>query len=133
MEAAIAWLVQTILATLLIDKLDAWIRQVGLADDVEKLKSEVERVEMVVGGVRGRGAGNKLLARSLARLKELLYDAEDVIDELDYYRLQQQVIGGKLACKSKCASSFHLLCSSRTMPTLNVLLHLFLFGRIHSG
>jgi hypothetical protein len=72
---------------------------------------------MVVGGVRGRGAGNKLLARSLARLKELLYDAEDVIDELDYYRLQQQVIGGKLACKSKCASSFHLLCSSRTMPT----------------
>jgi hypothetical protein len=95
MEAAIAWLVQTILATLLIDKLDAWIRQVGLADDVEKLKSEVERVEMVVGGVRGRGAGNKLLARSLARLKELLYDAEDVIDDLDYYRLQQQVLGGK--------------------------------------
>ncbi|KAM0830678.1 hypothetical protein ACQ4PT_066053 [Festuca glaucescens] len=93
MEAAIAWLVQTILATLLIDKLDAWIRQVGLADDVEKLKSEVERVEMVVGGVRGRAAGNRLLARSLARLNELLYEAYDVIDELDYYRLQQQVLG----------------------------------------
>jgi hypothetical protein len=95
MEAAIAWLVQTILATLLIDKLDAWIRQVGLADDVEKLKSEVERVEMVVGDVRGRAAGHRLLARSLARLKELLHDAEDVIDDLDYYRLQQQVLGGK--------------------------------------
>uniref|UniRef100_A0ACD5V3J8 Uncharacterized protein n=1 Tax=Avena sativa TaxID=4498 RepID=A0ACD5V3J8_AVESA len=93
MEAAIAWLVQTILATLLIDKIDAWIRQVGLADDVEKLKSEIERVEMVIGDVRRRAAGNRLLARYLARLKELLYDADDVIDELDYYRLQQQVQG----------------------------------------
>uniref|UniRef100_A0ACD5UUQ2 Uncharacterized protein n=1 Tax=Avena sativa TaxID=4498 RepID=A0ACD5UUQ2_AVESA len=93
MEAAIAWLVQTILATLLIDKLDAWIRQVRLADDVEKLKLEVERVEMVIGDVRGTAAGNRLLARYLVRLKELLYDADDVIDELDYYRLQQQVQG----------------------------------------
>ncbi|CAM0902882.1 unnamed protein product [Alopecurus aequalis] len=93
MEAAIAWLVQTIVATLLIDKLDAWIRQVGLADDVEKLKYEVERVDVVIGDVRGRSAGNRLLDRLLARLKDLLYDADDVIDELDYYRLQQHVQG----------------------------------------
>ncbi|KAF7011140.1 hypothetical protein CFC21_025479 [Triticum aestivum] len=92
-EAAIAWLVQTILATLLMDKMEEWIRQVGLADDVERLQREVERVDMVVAAVKGRAAGNRPLSRALARVKELLYDADDVVDELDYYRLQQQVEG----------------------------------------
>jgi hypothetical protein len=96
MEAASAWLVQTILATLLIDKLDAWIRQVGLADDIEKLKSEIRRIKMVLLAVKERGIGNKALAEYLALLQDHLYEADDVVDELDYYRLQQQVQGGKI-------------------------------------
>ncbi|SPT20021.1 unnamed protein product [Triticum aestivum] len=93
MEAAIVWLVQTILGTLRIDKLDAWIRQAGLSDDIERLRCEVERVEAAVSAVRGRAAENEPLARSLARLTDLLYEADDVVDDLDYCRLQQQVQG----------------------------------------
>lgn len=48
---------------------------------------------MVVATVKGRATGNEQLGESLAILKELLYDADDVVDELDYYRLQQQVEG----------------------------------------
>uniref|UniRef100_A0ACD5XI97 Uncharacterized protein n=1 Tax=Avena sativa TaxID=4498 RepID=A0ACD5XI97_AVESA len=94
LEAAIAWLVQTILATLLMSKLDSWIRHAGFGDDVERLKSEVRRVGMVVCAVKGRAIGSNqpLLAQSLAILRELLYDAGDVVDQLDYYRLQQQVV-----------------------------------------
>jgi hypothetical protein len=95
LEAAIRWLVRTILGVLLMDKLDAWVRGVKLDDDVAKLKFEVERAESLIEDVRGRADGNRSLARSLARLKELLHDADDVVDELDYYRLQQQVEGGK--------------------------------------
>ncbi|KAM0914597.1 hypothetical protein ACQ4PT_011393 [Festuca glaucescens] len=84
---------QTILAALLVDKLDTWIRQVSFGDDIEKLKSEIRRVGMMVSAVKGRAIGNEPLAQSLAILKELLYDADDVVDELDYYRLQQQVQG----------------------------------------
>nr|UBY07138.1 NBS-LRR disease resistance protein [Dasypyrum villosum] len=92
LEAAIGWLSDTILANLPAGgKLDSWIRQAGLGNDVEKLKSEVEEVEMVVSAVQGRAAGNKPLARSLAAVKELLYDADDVVDELDCYRLQQEL------------------------------------------
>ncbi|KAF7081630.1 hypothetical protein CFC21_085551 [Triticum aestivum] len=92
LEAAIAWLVDTILANLRAgSKLESWIRQAGLGSDVGKLKSEVEAVEMVVSAVHGRAAGNKPLARSLACLKELLYDADDVVDELDGHRLQQEL------------------------------------------
>ncbi|KAK8449681.1 hypothetical protein SEVIR_7G253850v4 [Setaria viridis] len=93
LEGAILWLAQTILQSLFTGKLDEWIRQVGLADDAEKLKSEVERAEAVAAAVKGRTIGNRALARSLARLREVLYDADDVVDELDYYRLQHQVEG----------------------------------------
>jgi len=77
-EGAILWLAQTILANLLLDKLDSWFRHVGLAGLTERLMSEVERVEMVVAAVKGRANGNRPLTRSLARLKELMYDADDV-------------------------------------------------------
>ncbi|XP_025824650.1 uncharacterized protein LOC112900119 isoform X2 [Panicum hallii] len=96
-EDAVLWLAQTILEILFAGKMEAWIRQVGLADDTERLKSEIERVEAVVAAVKGRAAENRPLARSLGRLKELIYDADDMVDELDYYRLQHQVQGGTIA------------------------------------
>ncbi|VAI63601.1 unnamed protein product [Triticum turgidum subsp. durum] len=92
LEAAIGWLTDTILANLPAGgKLESWIRQAGLGNDIGKLKSEVEAVEMVVSAVQGRAAGNKPLSRSVAAVKELLYDADDVVDELNCYRLQQEL------------------------------------------
>ncbi|VAI63585.1 unnamed protein product [Triticum turgidum subsp. durum] len=92
LEAAIGWLTDTILANLPAGgKLVSWIRQAGLGNDVEELKCEVEAVEMVVSAVQGRAAGNKPLTRSLAHIKELLYEADDAVDELDHYRLQQDL------------------------------------------
>ena len=91
---AILWLAKTILETLAPGELDAWLHGVGLAGGIGELKSEVERMETVVNGVGGRAVGNKPLARSLARVKELMYDADDVVDELDYCRLQHQVERG---------------------------------------
>ncbi|PUZ48966.1 hypothetical protein GQ55_7G287600 [Panicum hallii var. hallii] len=96
-EAAVLWLAQTIMEVLFAGEMEAWIRQVGVADDTERLKSEIERVEAVIAAVKGRAAENRPLARSLGRLKELLYDADDMVDELDYYRLQHQVQGGTIA------------------------------------
>ncbi|KAL6843805.1 hypothetical protein ACP4OV_026376 [Aristida adscensionis] len=93
-EGCVLWLAQSILASLLLDKMEAWLRKVELADDAERLRSGVERVEAVADAVKGKAAGSRPLARSLGRLKELLYDADDLVDELDYFRLQHQVEGG---------------------------------------
>ncbi|KAK8449677.1 hypothetical protein SEVIR_7G253150v4 [Setaria viridis] len=93
-DAAIGWLVQSILGNLFTEKLEAWTRRVGLANDVEKLKSAVRYVQMVVAAAKGRKIENEPLARSLSDLRELLYDAEDVMDDLDYYRLKEQVESG---------------------------------------
>ena len=83
MEGATEWLAQTILGTLSIPQLQAWIRRQGLGHDIQLLESEVEMVDMVCAAVRDRAAGNK----PLARLEGALYDADDLVDELDYHRL----------------------------------------------
>ncbi|OEL13520.1 hypothetical protein BAE44_0025461 [Dichanthelium oligosanthes] len=82
-DAAIGWLVQGILGSLFTAPMEAWARDVGLAEDVENLESEMRIVEMVLAAVEGRRIDNKPLTRSLDDLKELLCDAEDVMDELD--------------------------------------------------
>lgn len=117
LEGGIGWLAETILENLDADKLDEWIRQVGLADDTKKLRSEIERADGVVADVKGRAIGNRSLARSLGRLREVLYDADDAVDELDYYRLQQQVQGGKRVCKM---NPFLCLRRSTESPFLSV-------------
>nr|CAB3488308.1 unnamed protein product [Digitaria exilis] len=48
--------------------------------------------------IDGSSAGNRLLALRLSRLKELLYEADDLVDELDYCRLQDQVDEGTFGC-----------------------------------
>jgi len=63
-ESAILWQVQTILEALLpTGELDAWLHGVGLAGAIGELKSEVERMETVINGVKGRAVGNKPLAQ----------------------------------------------------------------------
>ncbi|KAM0925165.1 hypothetical protein ACQ4PT_004376 [Festuca glaucescens] len=93
-DAAIGWLVQSILGIFFTGQMEAWTREIGLAEDVEKLKFEMRNVEMVLAAAEGRRIDNKPLAQSLDDLKELLYDSEEVMDELDYYRLQQQIEDG---------------------------------------
>lgn len=82
-DAAIGWLVQSILGNLFNGKLEAWTCRIGLANDVDKLKSDMRYVQMVVAAAKGRKIENEPLAQSLADLKELLYDADDVMDDLD--------------------------------------------------
>ncbi|KAF0892531.1 hypothetical protein E2562_016831 [Oryza meyeriana var. granulata] len=93
-DAAIGWLVQSILGSFFTAQMEAWTCEIGLVEDVKKLKSEMTTVEMVLAASEGRKIDNKPLAQSVNGLRELLYDAEDVMDELDYYRLQQQIEQG---------------------------------------
>lgn len=93
-EAAIGWLVESILGSFFTEQMEAWIRGVELTEGVKKLEFEMRNVEMVLATAEGRRIDKKPLIQSLDVLRELLYDAEDVMDELDYYRLQQQIEKG---------------------------------------
>uniref|UniRef100_A0ACD5Z8W5 Uncharacterized protein n=2 Tax=Avena sativa TaxID=4498 RepID=A0ACD5Z8W5_AVESA len=89
LEPAIRWLLQSILASPLINEQAPWVREAELAEEMEGLKSEIKAVQVVVSVIKGRALGNEPLAGSLVELKELLYDTDDAVDELDYCRLLQ--------------------------------------------
>ena len=90
MEAAgIVWLAQEILLSPLLGKSpDPWVREAGLAEEIEGLMSATKGVRVVVSAVEGREFGNEPLAESLAELKKALYDAANMVDDLDYSVLQ---------------------------------------------
>ncbi|SPT20012.1 unnamed protein product [Triticum aestivum] len=94
-DAAIGWLVHTILGSLFTEQIAAWTQKIGLSEDVEKLELEMRNMEMVLSAAEGRRIENISLAKQLGHLKELLHDSENVMDELDYYRLQEQIEEGK--------------------------------------
>nr|BAO79824.1 Pikahei-1(t) [Oryza sativa Japonica Group]BAO79825.1 Pikahei-1(t) [Oryza sativa Japonica Group] len=125
-DAAIGCLVQSILGSFFTEQMEAWTREIGLAEDIEKLEFEMTAVERVLAAAEGRSIDNKLLAQSLGSLRELLYDAEDVMDELDYHRLKQQIEKGEgcsaaagnnpgtnYAASSISSSAYQLICSAR--------------------
>uniref|UniRef100_A0A0E0DIJ6 NB-ARC domain-containing protein n=1 Tax=Oryza meridionalis TaxID=40149 RepID=A0A0E0DIJ6_9ORYZ len=130
MDAAIGWLVQSILESFFTEQMGAWTREIGLAEDVEKLEFEIRNVEMVLATAVGRRIDNKPLAHSLESLRELLYDAEDVMDELDYHRLKHQIAKGEswsaaagnnpvanYAASSTLSYAYQLICSARKTIT----------------
>jgi hypothetical protein len=96
LEPAVLWLAQSILSSPLINEQAPWAGEAGLAEEMEGLKSEIKKVQLVVSLIKGRALGNEPLAESLVELKELLYDADDTVDELDYWRLLQLDQGGKV-------------------------------------
>ncbi|VAH36715.1 unnamed protein product [Triticum turgidum subsp. durum] len=92
-DAAIGWLVQSILGSFFTGQMEVWTREIGIDEDVEKLKFQMRYVEMVLAAAKGRKIDNMPLTQSLDVLRDLLYDSEDVMEELDYYRLEQQIEG----------------------------------------
>ncbi|KAL6847406.1 hypothetical protein ACP4OV_023259 [Aristida adscensionis] len=81
-EAAIGWLVQAILGSLLNERLEAWFRSAGLADDVERLKSDMRYVQMVLAAAEERNIQSQPLARAVVHLRGLLHDAKAVLLDL---------------------------------------------------
>uniref|UniRef100_I1PQ06 Disease resistance N-terminal domain-containing protein n=1 Tax=Oryza glaberrima TaxID=4538 RepID=I1PQ06_ORYGL len=93
-DAAIGCLVQSILGSFFTEQMEAWTHEIGLAEDIKKLEFEMMAVERVLAAAEGRSIDSKPLAESLGSLRELLYDAEDVMEELDYHRLKHQIEKG---------------------------------------
>ncbi|XP_040376217.1 disease resistance protein RGA2-like [Oryza brachyantha] len=115
-EAAIGWVVQSFLESFFTGQMQAWTREIGLAEEVEELETEMRSIQMVLAATESSKIDNMPLSESLDELKELLYDAEDVMDELDYYRLQQQIEGGK-GSSSATSTNLEGSCVSSSTPS----------------
>ncbi|KAJ1704374.1 hypothetical protein LUZ63_004153 [Rhynchospora breviuscula] len=96
------WFVQVIFDKLADTALQAWASRVQLREEIELLLTHVNRTSVLLEAARGRREiGNAALAKCLEELERLARDAEDLVDELDFYRLQAQVEGpGKQQVKA---------------------------------
>ena len=121
-EAAIGWVVESILGNFFTGQMQVWTREVGLSEEVEELETEMRSMQMVLAAAESSKIDNRPLSESLDELKELLYDAEDVMDELDYYRLQQHIEGGNTLINLPFLVSCFMLLLHLCICELTVLL-----------
>jgi hypothetical protein len=64
-----------------------WAASVKLGDNVRDIELELLSVKALLEPTLGREIDNSALKELLLRLQGLTYDADDVLDELDYFRI----------------------------------------------
>ncbi|KAJ3669474.1 hypothetical protein LUZ60_011424 [Juncus effusus] len=90
----LGWFIPVIFDKYLTSKLEVWSSAVGLTEEIKRLKSQLRKVNLIVGSVQGKQITNEYLAQSIREIQQLVYDAEDLLDELLYYQIQEELEGG---------------------------------------
>jgi hypothetical protein len=73
--------------------LEAWAASNGLGPNVDALKMELLYAQAMLANAHDREIHNPALKEMLNKLRQLAYDADDVLDEVDYFRIQDALDG----------------------------------------
>ncbi|OEL24073.1 hypothetical protein BAE44_0014908, partial [Dichanthelium oligosanthes] len=114
--SAAQWIAVVITEKVVTSKLQEWVSQFsGLGCDIDSLKGQMIFVETVLSMAQERRIRNAHLTSLLARLHQLLYDADDALDEIDYHRVHQdaqrgdQITSVRTASTAAATAVLHLL------------------------
>ncbi|KAL6643364.1 hypothetical protein ACP70R_019029 [Stipagrostis hirtigluma subsp. patula] len=95
-EAA-RWVVSKALGSASGGVLEAWAASSELGPNIRELRMELLYAQGMLNNARGRGRDreiqNPALTELLQELRGLAYRADDVLDELDYFRIQDELDG----------------------------------------
>ncbi|CAM0902579.1 unnamed protein product [Alopecurus aequalis] len=100
---AASWVVGKALRPLSGGVLEAWGASSMLGSNMEVLKMQLLYAQAMLNNVRGREIHNPALGELLDKLRQLAYGAEDVLDELDYFRIQDELDGTYHAANTHAA------------------------------
>jgi len=73
--------------------LEAWAASAGLGPNVDALKMELLYAQGMLDNAQGREIRSPALKELLLKLQQLAYGADDVLDELEYFRIQDALDG----------------------------------------
>ncbi|KAJ3679302.1 hypothetical protein LUZ60_017313 [Juncus effusus] len=111
---AAGWFAQFAFDKFVDSKLDEWAAQSCLADEVKIMRDYLHTSQAMLDALGDRSIGNDRFPPLLVELKSASYDADDLIDELDYYRLKEMVEGAGGEMRTVQSISFLRLATNRT-------------------
>ncbi|KAM0851699.1 hypothetical protein ACQ4PT_052252 [Festuca glaucescens] len=89
--SAAVWALRKALAPVTDDLLKNWAASDSLGTNISALKTELLRAQGILYTAHDRVIANPALKELLHMLRQLADKAEDVLDELDYFRIQDQL------------------------------------------